>query len=336
MTKNNWVESRGIISRLFLQYILYILVIVILYKVQCFPSYLKTQCIEQQTKVRKSFSNISSLVKKAYKNFNFNCEEFSWAWFTVNTRAVYLKNSLLKNVTWGPLQSNLTEEYENLALVPFLDMFNHSSNASMEAGLNLNPRISESFYEIKTNDRYTKFEQVFINYGPHGNLRLYIEYGFAEENNQNDFVPITITEIMEAILVHYNLSSECMVIEKALKILQKNKLHENLRVDHSGPSWNIAASLFVINNQIKYNTEWHTVYTIEDFSDYKEISSQQMFLIRSKLKELTKCVEKINHKLNDHNGCKLASKSFKMALNLLNFHLSILESAVKGLAQNRN
>jgi hypothetical protein len=280
------------------------------------------------------------LVKKGYKNFNFNCEEFAWAWFTVNTRAVYIKNSLLKNYTTEPHQANLPDEYENLALAPFLDMFNHSSNASVEAGLNLNPRISDSFYEIRTNNRYLKYDQVFINYGPHGNLRLYVEYGFAEENNQNDFVPITINEIMEAIRVHYNLSSESLVIEKSLKILQKSKLHENLRIDHSGPSWNIAASLFVINNvcrnQIKHNTEWQNVFTIEDFSDYTEIKSQQTFLVRSKIKELTKCVEKINQKLNVQNGCKLASKSFKMALNLLNFHLSILESAVKGLAQDKS
>ena len=79
--------------------------------------------------------------------------------------------------------------------------------------------------------------------------------------------------------------------------------------------------------------DWLNVFTIEDFSDHKDILSQQLFLVTSKLKELNKCIEKINQKLNCPNGCILTSKSFKVALNLLNIHLTILDSAVKGLAQ---
>ena len=124
----------------------------------CFPSYLKKECIEQKTKVRKSFSNISLLVKKSYKNFSFNSKEFAWAWFTVNTRAVFLKNALFEKHTLQPPQPNFTEEYDNLALAPFLDMFNHSSMANVEAGINLRPQLLDSFYEIKTNDRYLKYK----------------------------------------------------------------------------------------------------------------------------------------------------------------------------------
>jgi len=312
-------------------------------EIKSFPSYLKIPTLEQKTKVMKSFRKITLLVKNAPNRFTFNSDDFAWSWFTVNTRAVYFKNLSTEKPSAQVYDVNLSGDHENLALAPFLDMFNHSSMASVEAGLNLRLGISKNCYEIITNNKYQKYDQVFISYGPHGNLRLYVEYGFTEENNLNDFVPITIDEIRKIILLHCDLTSENQLIEKAFKIVQRNKLHENLRIEFAGPTWNIAASFFILNSiinrkinsnsQTKLKDEWQNVFMIEDFSGHVEISSQLLMLVSSKLKELASSAKEINKKLADPDSCHLASDSYRMAHRLINLHHCILNNAVKCVAQ---
>ena len=311
-----------------------------------FPTYLKLQTVEQKTKVMKSFSKIKLLVENSSNGLNFNTNDFAWAWFTVNTRAVYFKTSSTENPNAQLLDINSTGDHENLALAPFLDMFNHSSMASVEAGLNLRPAISNNCYEIITNTKYRKYDQVFINYGPHGNLRLYVDYGFAEENNQNDFVPVTIDEVKEIFLLHHDLTPESQIIDSALNIVIKHKLHENLRIEYTGPTWNIAAAFYVMSTtmeqknidgrRIKEMHNWHNVFMIEDFSGNAKISSQLLMLLSSKLKELSSSRDEISKTLVNQQKCNTASNSFRMAHRLISLHHYILESAVKYVAQYEN
>ena len=297
----------------------------------------------------KSFRHVSSLVIEGNLGFNFNVEEFAWAWFTVNTRAVYFENSLRGKRTEEIYKGYSNDADQNLALAPFLDMFNHCSTANVEAGYNLSQKISKTGYEIITNTECHKYDQVFINYGPHGNLRLYTEYGFAEENNPNDFVPVILEEIKQIFFTHHDLLFQSGLVEKALKIVQKNKLHENLRICSNGPSWNIAASFFVLNsvyfngqtatnNPLPGQYEWQNVFMIEDFSNHIEVSSQLLMLIKVKLKEVARSVSEIGKKLGEapHSVTTkrhVLSNSLKMAQRLLNLHQSILKSAVKCLAK---
>ena len=306
---------------------------------------MKIQAFEQKNKVWKSFTKTSSLVKK-YSNIELNHDEYAWAWFTVNTRAVYFKTSNSTQNGLDAHQTDLGDDQENLALAPFLDLFNHSSMANVEAGLNLQSNASESFYEIKTNTKYRKYDQVFINYGPHCNLRLYVEYGFSEERNENDFVPVTISEVLEIFVLHLNLSPKNSYIEKALKIVQKTKLHENLRIENNGPSWNIAALFYVMNTVYERmatktfdatkKAEWQNVFMIAEFSVFPEISLLLLLLAKSKLKQLTESVEKTKEIITNVNGRSVSTKSFRMAYYLLKEHHSILESAVRYIACNNN
>jgi len=308
-------------------------------EVNIFPSYLKIKTLEQKNKVWNSFSKISSLVKKSNK-IEVDLEEFSWAWFTVNTRAVYFKDSDSKHYL-DTYQIALDDDQANLALAPFLDLFNHSSKASVEAGFNIQSKASECFYTIKTNTKYQKYDQVFINYGPHGNLRLYLEYGFFEEENLNDFVPVSTSEVIEIFNSYLELSPEKSFIAKALQLVEKTKLHENLRIDNNGPSWNIAALFYVMNNVYgsmkvhSINTpntgKWQNVFMIDDFSVYTEISSLLILLVTSKIKEVRSSIAEMKEIIIKFNGLSKPTKSFEMAYGLLKLHNSILESAVKYL-----
>jgi len=45
-------------------------------------------------------------------------------------------------------------------------------------------------YKISTDTAYSAGQQVFINYGPHSNMKLLLEYGFILENNPNNVIHI--------------------------------------------------------------------------------------------------------------------------------------------------
>ena len=245
----------------------------------------------------------------------------------------------------------------NLALAPYLDMLNHSSKANIKAGPNVLNKLSwkdnsmlrkckkeilsrneKDAYEIITHTTYQKYDQVFINYGAHGNLQLYMEYGFSEENNQNDFVPVVIDEIKEIFLL-YHKSFENRLVKKAQEIVQQNKLHENLRIDSSGPSWSVAATFFIMNNvcwcsdssKQTFKDQWQNVFMKEDFTNDPDVSVELSMLTKTKLKEVESSVNVMNQKLEGTNKSsthKLASNSFRAAHQLLSFHQLILQQAV--------
>jgi hypothetical protein len=56
---------------------------------------------------------------------------FEWAWFTVNTRAVYL--AVDPRDPGGQQQS----AEDSLALAPYLDLLNHSAAVTVQAGVNI-------------------------------------------------------------------------------------------------------------------------------------------------------------------------------------------------------
>jgi hypothetical protein len=102
---------------------------------------------------------ISSERKKAEKDCDvFWKRLFEWAWFTVNTRAVYLaadpRDS--KNISRGSSNNSWGSDKaeDSLALAPYLDLLNHSGSVSVQAGINIYPckhrqGFSSSMREIR-------------------------------------------------------------------------------------------------------------------------------------------------------------------------------------------
>ena len=79
----------------------------------CFPPYLKKVAESQRELLLRKYLQCRSACCPAPLDFN----TFRWAWFTVNSRGVYSPDGS-----------------DNLALVPFLDMFNHSPEVRVKAG----------------------------------------------------------------------------------------------------------------------------------------------------------------------------------------------------------
>ena len=91
--------------------------------------------------------------------------------------------------------SELEDSSECLALAPYLDLLNHSFDAVMEAGVDIHK--STSGYQIVTKTKIKKFGQAFINYGPHDNTKLLLEYGFFLPNNPHEGFNLTVAALCD-------------------------------------------------------------------------------------------------------------------------------------------
>ncbi len=131
------------------------------------PRYLRRKVVEQSDLVSRMKSTLLAWRGRQSNVDSFDENKFDWAWFTVNTRAIYFEDG-----------------HDSLALAPYLDMFNHSPNVQVETGI-----VGEC-YQIVAKNPTKKFDQVFINYGGHDNTKLYLEYGFVLDDNPHDLIPV--------------------------------------------------------------------------------------------------------------------------------------------------
>ena len=129
--------------------------------------------------VIKNYQQLLGLTKQLSWALTPSMVEFSWAWFTVNTRAVYLNSDprwpqRCSTHSPSPTDDNLGEELEKrcrlkmfifAALVPYLDLLNHTSEVEVTAGIYPDPLktdfdVRNSGYRIVTHTPVKKHQQV--------------------------------------------------------------------------------------------------------------------------------------------------------------------------------
>lgn len=147
-------------------------------------------------------------------DWQISAEEFRHAWFTVNTRAVYLS---------GAEQHGSVITEDTSALAPFLDLFNHSAGARVSCHV-----AADGSYRLVTEDAFPAGEQVFISYGPHDNQRLWLEYGFVVPDNGQDAVPVP---------------EQWLPLPPAAA--DRPGLSADLSVSRTGVSWGLAVRLYL-------------------------------------------------------------------------------------------
>ncbi|KAL7078590.1 hypothetical protein ACQ4LE_002045 [Meloidogyne hapla] len=156
------------------------------------------------------------LIFNSFDGDNANNEEMSedslsfwreiccWAWHIVNTRSIFTENlpfhSLVnkqkssdKNQKRYSKKKKSTEEDENfgssLALVPLIDMINHSPDAQC---VPIFDKKLNCYKVIAENHSIMAGQQLFFCYGSHNNDQLWIEYGFRLLENPFNRVNISI------------------------------------------------------------------------------------------------------------------------------------------------
>lgn len=216
------------------------------------------------------FSNMISL---------FTLELYTWAYFAVNTRCVYLDPEIMNNL---PFNNNaalcfksLLSDLPNLGLIPFLDMFNHSTKAETDAKLiysfNFHSKAisrivsnkGSLIFRLASLSSYSKFEEIFISYGQHDNLKLLTEYGFCLPLNPFSVIKFTFDSICN--VCAKNNSSSCTISKEKFKYITKHGINIDLYIDSRGLSYNFQRLLFLLADNDK--SMWDVKIYSAEFDD---------------------------------------------------------------------
>ncbi|KAK7161362.1 hypothetical protein R3I94_004139 [Phoxinus phoxinus] len=170
----------------------------------------------------------------------FTQDAMRWAWCSVNTRTVYMEHE----------RSNyLSREKDVYALAPYLDLLNHCPNVQVEAGFNKDTHC----YEVKSVQGCKKFQQAFINYGPHDNHRLLLEYGFVAPGNPHSVVYVDLGTLKLC------LNERDKQLTQKLLYLKDNDFLRNLTFGMDGPSWRLMTALRLLSLTPEQYSSWKSV-----------------------------------------------------------------------------
>ena len=146
-------------------------------EIQKLPSSLRTHVLNQISDIDSGFNEIQTQTQQ-FLHVTF--EEFKWGWYVVNTRSVF----------YQPVDTASNE----MALAPFLDMFNHSPQANTKVAF-LETPYKRGYVFIALRDIAPR-EEVLISYGAHPNYKLWLDYGFVScIPNVHNIVPLTILSL---------------------------------------------------------------------------------------------------------------------------------------------
>ncbi|KAH9280986.1 SET domain-containing protein 4 [Echinococcus granulosus] len=219
--------------------------------------------------------------------------DFAWAWSVVNSRCVYVNLRL-----WGGNKSTLPHicdseprffyrSNENIAIIPFFDLFNHSPDVSVSI------EVTNGVLKVKTDSSYQAGEQVFINYGKHDNLFLLCEYGFCIPGVKNPCDVIYPT--------FGNLLSISGSIQKLNLILSTFRLPstgddatwKSVYLTIEGPSYYLALILFALFTSDETIPPLGVLYSLDEDDRSPSVQRGLRLLLNCLLEETERALESV-------------------------------------------
>lgn len=196
----------------------------------------KISALLEHTKRIVALLHDPSCIAQAKLLASLSMESFLWAYATVMSRSVFVKDASLWN-------SDLRLEKDIAALPPLLDFFNHSNETECTAGYN----PSTQCYELRSEQSWQAGEQVFIKYGQHSNATLLVHYGFAITNNAYDSIDLELDfdQLIEG------------TVESAAKL---TKLHQFGLIDVNGRPKSVKRTKHTLNEE---GLGWNTMVAIK-------------------------------------------------------------------------
>ena len=153
---------------------------------------------------------------------------------------------------------HLGTEDDDIALAPFLDMLNHKDGVEIQAGFCQKTKC----YRIKSTQNVLRGQEVFINYGPHDNDRLLIDYGFVLEKNDNNKVPLKreLIAVVERLCSAQMKNSGACVrdLDSKMEFLKRREFFKQIfTCEEEGPSWNLLCCLRILLSSCNSNSKQH-------------------------------------------------------------------------------
>lgn len=272
-------------------------------EISSLPEYLRSLVENQIQTVSNGFNKVVQFKNDVETLSELDLDKFAWAWFTVNTRGVFYDERTSVN-------NSFRSSSENIALAPYLDLFNHNPHVSVRAGVGLDVRIGDiGDYQIVTNNAIKKHDQVFINYGPHNNTKLLLEYGFFLPQNPHESFRVSMDHFSnycsqrKPVLEHF---------EEKINLLSQQKLSCNVNISSEGLSWNGKACLRILLMSKEELKNWFTVYDSAESDSVMKEAGLFVTFIFNKLKQTEMEVGEV-------------TPSFQLAKQLVLSHMNLLQ-----------
>lgn len=309
--------------------------------IQCdVHSDIQTVVLKQKDIIRTSYNIFDHILRSSTSKNNFvqNLKEnfemavYEWAYFTVNTRCVFmdLTNVLnLKNVSNTILV--LINDNTKISLCPYLDMINHSPTARNETKLmvqknmqnvnivNLDQDLfSEVWFSIYTKNNFEAFTQVFICYGDSHNLKLITEYGFFLPDNDLDYFSFVFEDI-----VSYLSTKSIKLSQEQSSFITNHGLNKDLYIDSRGLSFNLYGLLMVVKYYYDRSRDVsRLLYSAAVCSSNKDLNDLITPLVQDKVENIK---ESINRLRSNDNRCVILSN----CVGLMCQYVNLLEKFIK-------
>jgi len=269
----------------------------------CLPDYLLSKVQEQENLFLRDYRRLLALEDV------WSEREFSWAWFTVNTRAVYLDH----DPRYEETQLIGQPSADRLALVPHLDLLNHSGGVTVKAG------VTADGYQIVSLSAVQKYHQAFISYGPHDNTKLLVEYGFFLSNNPHESFSISLDDVCQFV---QRSEVGCLDLDKRMKMIRDNGLDLKLCIVEDGFTWSLKTVLKLLTFKLEETSSKCSVleraYIEEDDNQYYRLYLSFLSYLETKL---------AHEKMRMKNALENCSDQFVQCNNLVESHVQLLGQA---------
>ncbi|KAH8342527.1 hypothetical protein KR059_011609, partial [Drosophila kikkawai] len=258
-------------------------------ELQCLPEALLERTVAQNRQIKDYYGIIKSLVGslscqscgQSYCHDIWTLADYRLAYFAVNTRSVYLSARFLKKQS-SHFQGLLSGD-TNLALAPFLDLFNHSDSVQTTAEIQSKDYVvtlkSLPLAETKP------YEQLFISYGALPNFKLLTEYGFWLKGNLHDYFEFSLLDIEHMIKHRKELCSQTYH-RNIFKFIREHNLSDQMFVHlGDGCSHNLRVVLHLIFKQQAYFPNILNQIAFGDAEQFEDVQPELAYLVRYKVQE---------------------------------------------------
>ena len=297
------------------------------------PESLLLKVVEQNDAIKSNFNKLMSIMKEEEQH-KFTLDSFKWAYFVCNSRSVFFNSSCLMPLVDDVNFKHLLLDLPNMALAPFLDLFNHSDDAitssqlsQSKKGVELNVEQIKSKevqlnYQLYTQVAVNKEEQIFINYGTYNNTKLLLEYGFIIPNNKLDFMEFSLNDINNYIKAHLELKM-ILIPKHKYKYIQDHELDKQLYIDTlDGLNHNfqaILAMLLIPRNVYNLNE-----VAFGDYIHFEEIREYAIDIVNVKKSDFEKFMQGLTKLENISESGKVCAAYYKDCIAYIDKVLELL------------
>ncbi|XP_061396190.1 SET domain-containing protein 4 [Musca vetustissima] len=256
-------------------------------ELQCLPENILERTVEQNRLIKLAYSNLKLVLKIENFEEQYPLQQFRWSYFVVNTRSVYVFGKQLKPEK-SFFQSFITEDC-NLALAPFLDLFNHSDQVQTQADLIRNKETKELEFiltlENCENSKILPLQQIFISYGALTNLKLLLEYGFFLSLNCHDYFEFSLNDIENFLHMEKTLKGRLFHKNK-FKFIREHNLCDQMFVHRlDGISHNLHVVLHLLFKEESHFPNILNQVAFGSVANLENVNDEMKLLLEFKINE---------------------------------------------------